>query len=98
MRCVEFREPRVSFAYAECSSPMSTVRRQRFHYEVPTPAAKYPLAALIERFAAAGLHHLYQKAPDGLYTVHQIVEFRELSLRQLLPAIRGPSDIAEAEE
>jgi hypothetical protein len=77
---------------------MSTVRRQRFHYEVPTPVAKYPLAALIERFAAAVLHHLYQKAPDGPYTVHQIVEFRELSLRQLLPAIRDPSDIAEAEE
>jgi sulfur transfer protein SufE len=77
---------------------MSTGRRQRFHYEVPTHAAKYPLAALIEGFAAAVLRHLYQKAPDGLYTVHQIVEFRELSLRQLLPSIRGPSDIAEAEE
>jgi hypothetical protein len=60
---------------------MATIRRQRFHYEVPTSAAKYPLAALIERFAAAVLHHLFQKAPDCLYAVHQIVEFRELSLR-----------------
>jgi hypothetical protein len=34
---------------------MSTARRQRFHYEVSTLAAKYPLAALIERFAAAVL-------------------------------------------
>jgi len=53
---------------------------------------------LIERFAAAVLHHLSQELPDCLYAVHSIVEFLELSLGELPPPNRSPSDSAEAEE
>jgi hypothetical protein len=53
---------------------------------------------LIQRFAAAVLHHLFEKAPDCLYAVQQTVKFRQLSLGQLLPAFRRPAGIAEAEE
>jgi hypothetical protein len=59
---------------------------------------KYTLAALIQRFAAAVLRHFFQKAPDSFYSVHQIVEFRELSLGQLQPALGSPSGLAEPEE
>jgi len=37
---------------------------------IPTLAVKYPLAALIQRFAAAVLHHLLEQVSDCPYVVH----------------------------
>src|ERR1700722_10470361 len=61
-------------------------------------AAQYPLAALIERFAATFFHHSSQQIPDCFYAVHQIVEFRKLALGQFQPALRNTPGIAEAEK
>ena len=49
-----------SLCVGRSSSRRSTNRRQRFHYKVPTGAAKNPLATLIQSFAAAVSHHLLQ--------------------------------------
>jgi hypothetical protein len=53
---------------------------------------------LIQTLAAAALHHFLQQTPHCFYPIHQTVEFRELSSRQLLPAFGSPSDVAETEE
>jgi hypothetical protein len=77
---------------------MSTVRRQGPQYYLSPSTPEYSLAALIQRLAAAISHHLFQQAPDRLYPVRQIVEFRELSSGQLPPTLRSPRGIPEAEE
>jgi len=82
----------------EKSHAMSTVRRQGPQYNLFLSTPKYSLAALIQRLAAAILHHLFQQAPDRLYPARQIVEFRELPSGQLPPTLRSPRGIAEAEE
>jgi hypothetical protein len=59
---------------------------------------EYSLAALIQRLAVALPHHLLEQASDRSYIVHQSVEFRQLSSRQLLPAFRSPGNFSETEE
>jgi hypothetical protein len=77
---------------------MSAVSSTDPQYNVSLFTPKYSLAALIQCLAAAILHHLFQQAPDRLYPRRQIVEFRELSARQLLPTLRSPRGMPEAEE
>jgi hypothetical protein len=77
---------------------VSTVRRQGPQYDLSPSTSEYSLAALIQRLTAAILRHLFQQAPDRLYSARQIVEFRELSSGQLPPTLRSPRGIAEAEE
>jgi hypothetical protein len=67
--------------------PLSIIRRQGFRHHISIRAPKYPLATLIQRIAAAVLHHFLEQAPDFPYPVHQNVKFCEFSLRQLLPAL-----------
>ena len=80
-------ETAVRFTNTVNLSAISIVRRQGFRRHISIRAPKYPLATLIQGVAAAVLHHLLEQAPDCSYSVHQNIEFSELSLRQLLPAI-----------
>jgi hypothetical protein len=65
-RYSEGRQISVSIKLAK-SYAMSTVRRQGPQHNLSPSTPKYSLAALIQRLAAAILHHLFQQAPDGLY-------------------------------
>lgn len=63
-----------------------------------TAALKYALATLIQRFAVAFLHHVFQQALHGFYPLHQMVKFREFLAGEGSPSLRGSSDIAETEK
>ena len=76
---VEFGETTLA-VNSRYSSRVSAVRRQIFHFKVSATAAEYALSALIHRFAVTVFHHLRQESAICLYTVHQIVEFRELDV------------------
>jgi hypothetical protein len=66
---------------------MPTIRGQTFQSNISASAPKYALATLIQSFALAVLHHLFQQAPHGLYSVHQTVEFSEFSLGKRAPPL-----------
>jgi hypothetical protein len=53
---------------------------------------------LIESFAAAVSHDLLEQALHSLDPLHEGVEFRELSLAQLLPTLCGLGDTAKTKE
>lgn len=44
------------------------------------------------------LHHPLEQTAHLLYPTHQIVEFGQLSAREILPAFRGSADITKTEE
>jgi hypothetical protein len=75
-----------------------TICWQSFHRNIHTSAPKNSLAALVERFTAAVLHHFPKQASHCLYAVQHDIELGELSPAQLLPAVRGASGIAEPEK
>jgi hypothetical protein len=77
---------------------MSAVRRQGPQHNLSPSTPKSSLAALIQRLAAAIVHHLFQQSPHRLYPARQIVEFGELSSGQFPPTLRSPRGPPEAEE
>lgn len=77
---------------------MPVLHGPRFHCGTRTIALKNTFATLIQRFAVALLHHLFQQAPHGFYPIHQAVEFCEFLPGERPPPFRSPGDIAETEE
>jgi hypothetical protein len=77
---------------------MLLLRGQRGGCCIRTIALKDSLATLIQRFALALLHHLFQQAPHGFYPIHQGVEFREFLPGESSPAFRSPGDVTETEK
>jgi hypothetical protein len=53
---------------------------------------------LIQSFATAVSHYLFQQAAYVPYVVRQRIELRQLSLRQSLPSHGSLRDVAETEE
>ena len=61
-------------------------------------AAKYSLAALLQRFAVAIFRHSFQQMPHRLQAFHQVVKFPELLLGKLPPALGSACGVAKSEE
>ena len=59
---------------------------------------KYALATLIQGVASTLRHQLREHASHCLYSIHQIIQLRNLSLGERSPAIRSASGIAETKE
>jgi len=77
---------------------MSMTYREGPSYYISVHALKYALATLIQGIASALRHQLLEHASHCLYSIHQIIQLRKLSLGERSPAFRGASDIAETEE
>src|SRR6516164_7127679 len=60
--------------------------------------AQYALATLIQGVAPAFRHQPFQQPSHGLYSVHQMLQLRQLSLRERPPAFRSASNVAEAKK
>lgn len=92
--------------FSPCRSPPGHDSRTRPHPYLHrrvrrlrcVPAPKYPPATLIQSFAMTTIHHLLEQTPHRLYLPHQLLEFRNLPARQLLPTLRGRSPIPKAKE
>jgi hypothetical protein len=61
-------------------------------------ALEYPFAALIQGLASALRHQLVEHSSHRFYTVHQLIQLRELSLAERSPARRSAGDLAETKE
>ena len=61
-------------------------------------ALKYALATLIQGVAPTLRHQLPEQPSHRLYSIDQMLQFRELSLRERPPAFRRTGDIAETKE
>ena len=77
---------------------MSRTCREGPSDDISVYALKYALATLIQGVASALRHQLLEHASHCLYSIHQIIQLRKLSLGERSPAFRGASDIAETEE
>ena len=60
--------------------------------------AKYTLATVIQGVAPTFRHQLFEQPSHGLYSVHQMLQLRQLSLRERPPAFRSASNVAEAKK
>jgi len=78
--------------------PMSMTCKERPSYDISIHALKYALATLVQGVASALRHQLFEQASHGFYSIHQMIQLRELSLRERSPAFRRASDIAESKE
>jgi len=67
-------------------------------YDISIHALKYALATLIQGVASALRHQLFEHAAYCFYSIHQIIQFRKLSLGERSPALRSTSDVAETKE
>jgi len=67
-------------------------------YDISIHALKYALATLIQGVASALRHQLFEHAAYCFYSIHQIIQFRKLSLGERSPAFRRASDVAETKE
>ena len=72
--------------------------KERPGYEISIHVLKYALATLIQSVASALRHQLSKHASHRVYSIHEIIQLRKLSLRERPPAFRRASDIAEAKE
>ena len=77
---------------------MSRTCREGPSDDISVYALKYALATLIQGVASALRHQLLEHASHCFYSIHQIIQLRNLSLGERSPAFRGTSDIAETKE
>src|SRR5215469_17384327 len=61
-------------------------------------ALKYTLSTLIQGVAPTLRHQLLEQPSHHLYSIDQMLQFRELSLRERPPAFRRAGNIAETKE
>ena len=59
---------------------------------------KYALATLVQGVALAIRHQLPKHASHCVYSIHEIIQLRKLSLGERSPAFRSASDVAETKE
>ena len=78
-------------------SAMMTSRKERRGW-ISVHVLKYGFATLIQGVAPALRHQALEQPSYLLYSIYQMFQFRELSLRECLPAFRSASDIAEAKK
>jgi hypothetical protein len=71
---------------------------ERPGYDISIHVLKYALATLIQGVALAFRHQLLEHTSHCLYSIHQIIQLRKLSLGERSPAFRSASDVAEAKE
>ena len=76
----------------------STIQRQGFRPEFSKPFLKYPLAALIQSFAMATVHHFLEQTLHRPDLRRQLPKFHQFSARDFLPALRCRSRISKAKE
>jgi len=86
------QSPNTLFAASTTSSEGRRGRCMAIH------CAKYALATLIQGVASAFRHQLFEQPSHGLYSVHQMLQLRQLSLRERPPAFRSASNVAEAKK
>jgi len=60
--------------------------------------AKHALATLSQGVAPALCHQPFEQPSHGLYSVRQMVQLHQLSLRERPPAFRSASNVAEAKK
>ena len=59
---------------------------------------KYALATLVQGVALAIRHQLPKHASHCVYSIHEIIQLRKLSLGERSPAFRSARDVAETKE
>jgi hypothetical protein len=67
-------------------------------YFVSIHGLKYALAALIQGVTSALCHQSLEQASHCSYSIHQMIQLRQLSLGERSPALGGTCDIAETKE
>ena len=72
--------------------------RRALGYYITIHTLKYALATLIQGVASALRHQLFEHASHCFYSIHQIIQLRQLSLGERSPAFRSASDVAETKE
>src|SRR5882724_6527791 len=77
---------------------MSMTCKEGPSYDISIHALKYALATLIQGVALALRHQLSKHASHCFYSIHQIIQLRQLSLGERSPAFRRVSDVAETKE
>jgi hypothetical protein len=75
---------------------MSMTCEERPSYDISI--LKYALATVIQGVASTVRHQLCEHAAHCLYSIHQIIQLRQLSLGERSPAFRSASDIAETKK
>src|SRR5713101_2944631 len=102
-------EGRLSGQFLECPPASGSQTRRIFFqmsrtckvgpsYDISVHAVKYALATLIQGFASALRHQLFEHASHCFYSIHQIIQLRKLSLGERSPAFPSASDVAETKE
>jgi len=77
---------------------MSVTCREGPGYEISIHALKYTLATLIQGVAPALCLQLFEHPLYRFYSVHQLIQLCKLSFRELSPAFRRASSVAEPKE
>jgi hypothetical protein len=78
--------------------PMSMSSKQPHSFDISIHVLKYAFATLIQGVTPTLRHQLFEHSSYRLYCIHQLIQFRKLSLGKHSPTFRRANDVAKTKE